>query len=540
VHTLTVPCNLLTSREIVRLHGELHGAARTAEAAISIDLSSVEEVSCDGLNALIELLARRGPIDVSLTGLRKPLLLSAVDTDLADLATLCPKVTTLPPEGKRWAIIYEESPLIGVGWTDIAGRPLLVRQLQWLRDCGIEDVVVEVCTGPHAHARGRFLLSDEPLISRAVTLPTNGPQGASELARRAGIAPELLRIEIPASALCAGSPATLLNAHSPSRVRFTSDVVSHARPVIVGVTTDLARADLPTSPIEDAGADAWGAHIESAELAQTFGCAALSGGVSGLMIHASESAQKRHVWLARGAHVETGAKIEPPVYLGANALVVAGAHVGPCAVIGDGTVVERGAVVSNGCVAANTIVGEGVRIRHAYADQLGLVEFSDEKRISIVDDWVLSCRHSPATTLGSRATAAAMLLTLLVPWLIGGLYAIVRGISCWRTIERRDGRRWHVGTLGWRVVDAFPALCDVLLGTRDLVGVATPDVLDIAARRRDLLIELRAGALDISKSLSPEGRRDTLMRMWRWYSRHKCPVLDRALLKAPRDTAGSS
>jgi hypothetical protein len=538
VHTLTVPCNLITFQEIARLQGELHDAARASEPAISIDLSAVEEFTNDGLSALIELLARRGPIEISLVGLRKRLMKSAMETDLAELATLYPKVLTEPPEGKRWAVIYEEEPLFGIGWTDIAGRPLLVRQLQWLRECGVEDVIVEVCSGAHSHARGRFLLSDEPLVSRVVVLPTNGAKGPSELARRAGLAKECMRIEIAASTLCAGSIAPLLSAPEAMSLRFSSNIAPRALAAIIGVANDVTR-DPEARPQQVSEADGWGTRIDSIELAQTVGCAALAGTVSGLMIHASQAAHTPQIWLARGAHVETGAKLEPPVYLGANALVLAGAHVGPCAIIGDGTVVEQGAVVSHGSVAANTIVGEGVRIRYAYADQLGVVEFSDEKRISIVDDLVLAPRRAASTAFSARAFAALLLLVLLVPWLIGGLYAMVRGISCWRTIERRDGRRWHVGILGWRGIDAFPALCDVLLGTRDLIGVAASDALDIAARRRDLLLELRAGALDVSRALSPQGRRDTLMRMWRWYARHKRADLDRALLKA-RETRAAS
>jgi NDP-sugar pyrophosphorylase family protein len=62
-------------------------------------------------------------------------------------------------------------------------------------------------------------------------------------------------------------------------------------------------------------------------------------------------------WVHREAHVEDGAELEGPFYLGPGSRVAAGAHVGPDAVLTAGVVVEPGARVTD------SVLWEGTRVQ---------------------------------------------------------------------------------------------------------------------------------------------------------------------------------
>ena len=69
------------------------------------------------------------------------------------------------------ALVYELSGAVGVGAVDVAGRPLLVRQLQSLRDLGVQDEVVEPLGRLFADAHGVAELGALCLRHRLVTRP---------------------------------------------------------------------------------------------------------------------------------------------------------------------------------------------------------------------------------------------------------------------------------------------------------------------------------------------------------------------------------
>ncbi len=418
------------------------------------------------------------------------------------------------------ALIYEMPEHVGVGWVDIAGRPLLMRQIQWLRDAGIEDVVVELCVGPDDTARGSWLLGDDPILFRVQVLPTAAPVGPDELARRAGFARDERALHVPAHVI-GGGPLPI---DTTPPVRMTLPLAKGVQTTIAGLEL-RARGESSDQDVQLEGA--WGACIEELNDALDVSCAALEGRAPGIMLHARE--QSPGVWIARGAHVASAARVEPPVYLGLDALVVQGAQVGPRAIILDRAVIERGATVVDAMVAADTLIGENTRVRHALAIRHALVSFQDGARTSILDPLVLASRGS-TTALLSRCIALVLLVALAPFWLVVAGVSRARGRPVQRVLLARGGITWRIGALGVPVVDLVPPLLDVLLGTRDLVGVAQGSVLEIAARRQYPSAAPRAGAIDISSRLAPSQSAQTVLRLWRWYAHRKTNSLDRSLL----------
>jgi hypothetical protein len=422
------------------------------------------------------------------------------------------------------ALIYEVPEQIGAGLLDVAGRPLLVRQLQWLRHQGIEDITVEVCVGPHDSARGAFLLGTDPLVSRVTVQPSRAPLGVEALSLRAGVPADELFVALPADVL---TGATLDLAQAlPRTLRLDPPADTPLRHAEVALRTrgDVASALTP--------AGAWGARIHGLTDALALSCAALEGKAPGIMLHAAETAPG--VWIARGADVSARAKVTPPVLVGAGAIVVSCASIGPRAVIGDRAVIDRDASVVDAIVAPSTILGEGTRVRSALATARSLVDFRDGTRASIADHLVLSARDARVTPFFSRLVAALIAMVLVVPWLLVALVYRARSRPVVEALHTRGGQVWHLGRAGIRLVDLVPSLYDVMRGVRDLVGVGHPPVLEIVAKRLPTDDCLRPGAFDISaRLLGAEVSASALLRMWRWYAQRKCPSLDRALLTTP-------
>ncbi len=418
------------------------------------------------------------------------------------------------------ALIHEIVGQVGAGWIDIAGRALLVRQLQFLRDNRVEEVAIEVCIGAEDAARGAWLLGDDPLVARVVIVPTAYPVGSDELARRAGYGANERVLHVPANALVGGTLA--FDPESAQRLILPLPIGVHGQPASL---EHRAAREVPTTTRTQSAA--FSIAIEDLGSALDAACAALEGRTPGVIVHALETAPG--IWLARGAHVGRQARIAPPVYVGVDALILDGSRLGPRAVVLDRAVLEQGSSVVDGCVAADTLVGEGTRVRRALATPRTMVNFDDGACISIIDPLTLAGRL-PSTTLAARACALVLLLVLGLPWLACAAVWSLRARRAHRVLRARGGVSWRIGSLGLRVLDLVPPLFDVVVGARDLLGVAREDVLALAARCALPAQVPRAGALDLTGRLAARSSPATALAMWRWYARRKTTALDRTLL----------
>ena len=177
-------------------------------------------------------------------------------------------------------------------------------------------------------------------------------------------------------------------------------------------------------------------------------------------------------------------------------------------------------------MAAHTIVGEGTRLRGGHADAQGIVNFHDGSHTPVSDKLLLASRSQVGTALGSRMLALLLLVLLATPWLLG--LAIQKALRrpAVRSLDTRRGQL-HIGESGLGVVDLLPALFDVVMGRRDLVGINDRRALEEASRQPGA--PWRAGAIDLSPAMAPGASTQTLLRMWRWYRAHKNAALDRSL-----------
>jgi hypothetical protein len=495
-----------------------------ATVGVAFDLSSAREITPRALAALLELGSSATVPHLALVGLSRPATLLAVQVGLAerfDIFVGGDALSSPAPTGGMRALIHEVDGLVGAGAFDVAGRPLLVRQLQWLRDLGIEDVFVEVCEGEQAAERASWLLGSDPLTSRVHVIPSAQPLGAAELAHRAGLHEDELFLALPAH--LALHAKLDLQADSPTRYQIAPPTGCPGIPCAL----ELRSRRRPAEDAPSVLSEGWGLEVKTHEDAHVLACTALEHRAPGLLVHASEV--KPGVWVARGARVASDAQIAGPVLVGPDSRVMSGAKLGPRVVLGQATIIERDAQVADASVAAQTIVGEGTRIRAAHADAHGLTRFGDGTRNPVADPLVLAARAPVGTSWTSRMFALVLLVLLATPWLLGIGVRTLLGRPGVRALKTRAGRL-HIGESGLGVVDLLPALFDVLMGHRDLVGINDRRALE-AAFRDNPLEPMRAGALDLSSALAPGASTATLMRMWRWYGAHKNAALDRALLR---------
>lgn len=77
----------------------------------------------------------------------------------------------------------------------------------------------------------------------------------------------------------------------------------------------------------------------------------------------SECLDQDYVCIQGEIKLETGAKLIPPVIIGENTTIKAGARIGRMAVIGPNCVISPGCVIEESIVQADCIIGENVKVR---------------------------------------------------------------------------------------------------------------------------------------------------------------------------------
>jgi NDP-sugar pyrophosphorylase family protein len=395
----------------------------------------------------------------------------------------------------------------------IAGKALVIRQLQWLRAVGCDRIVVELSDDTAGDAVAG-LIEDAEAVGDGVVLVSSAERLSHPgVARRGGVPDEasfllvqgdvigdadLTRVYLAAEA----SGAKARFAPHPELVELQpASVVLHgqrrgARPVVEG--------------------SGWVVRVRHAADALALTSAVLSGRLSRaasaiwpIQVHAAEI--RPGVWLSRGARVDAAATLVPPVLIGVDASVLAGARVGPSAVVGAASVIGRGVTVEHAEIAPNTLVADGLAVQDCVAgpSRMMLLDGSDLPVDPILLDRVDGRSNSGLT---SRLIALA-LLVLVAP------AAVV--------LARAGG-----GALAWLTRD----LLEVVLGQRALVGVRSPcpDALDISAGLRASAATCPTGVVDVSRALVPDDADTaTKLRARAWYARAKSPVLDfRLVLRA--------
>jgi len=360
-----------------------------------------------------------------------------------------------------YAVIQGADATYWAGMISIAGRPLVVRQIQWLRTAGCKGIAVQIGACGESMALGEWLATKEPLGACVRMVPTRGALSPREIARRAGFPEDEPLLAIRADVLCGGDVQAILAQASPEQN------LVHLAPHEALSTSEGAAVEVLGAKGEEgarATGAAWALSIHSLADAFAVSVAVLDGRLSrrpdnGVLLHASE--REPGVWVSRGVHIHPTAKLIPPVLLGVDTVVCAGARVGPRVFLGDRSVIERGASLEDAIVATGTIVGENLTFKAAGIDPMGAQDLFTGEHATIDETLALAPRDEWHNKGGLPGRTVAFLVLLAV----APVWAVVK--LCFAVVERRGTERRTSAV--FRLVKA---LLEAVWGERALIGVS--------------------------------------------------------------------
>ncbi len=358
-----------------------------------------------------------------------------------------------------YAVIHEIESTSTHGLVPIAGRPLVARQIQWLRSARCQGIAVQIGSSAESIALGQWLTRGD-VIGTNVRLVMSGKElTPREIARRAGFPDDAPLLAIPADVLCGGDLEAIGTHASPE-----GTLVSLPAPAALADVLDGSTVRMIGAPRESTvkTADAWGVRVRSLGDAFVIGVAVLEGRLSrpsenGALLHASE--RERGVWVSRGAFIDPTATIIAPVLLGVDTIICAGACVGPSVFLGDRSVIERGTRIHDSMVAPGTIVGKRLVLSGMSIDSRNTQDLFTGEHATIDETLLLAPRGKLHISNWPGRILAIVLLVFFLP--IGfGMYATAR-LRREESIDER--RRWF---------NRFTALIEVFCGRRTLIGLS--------------------------------------------------------------------
>ncbi len=273
-------------------------------------------------------------------------------------------------------IIYHEDRRVDQvsGLIPIAGRPMLLRQLDWCRSAGSRDIAIEICRGDCAE-QVHSMLTDDAFGRDAHYIFSEVPLGPVELAAQVGF--ELPVLALSSRVLGDGDLAEIYK-----KARLIGGSLSlPAPPPLSGRLLDghIHVIEQPTDTIparhpHQVSGLGWGVYIVDHEDALTLAHAVLlnelpmSDEQHRWPIAVPGCQWKPGVWVGRGATIHRAAVCRPPVFVGPGAVIGHGAEVGPDVQLGAGAAIAPGATVRRSFIAGDTVVRKGAHIDGAVAD----------------------------------------------------------------------------------------------------------------------------------------------------------------------------
>ncbi|MCU0654386.1 MAG: hypothetical protein MUF64_03570 [Polyangiaceae bacterium] len=248
---------------------------------------------------------------------------------------------------------------------DVAGKPLVLRQLQWLRAIGCERIVIELPPGDLAPELLRRV-DQEPLGVGVSWVDCSGMSGV-DLARREGLAGRV--IILAGDTLGDGDLVRLFTAAEAGDVEVTLEPPAVLRGSIEGGTVHLHNpGEQGSQRVQGPG---WGVRIQDEDEAFRLSLAVLDGQLprtskTGWQVQVHATKVNSGVWVAQGAEVHDTANLVRPVFIGANAVVGRDAVVGPGVMLGDGGQVSSLAKVKTSKVESRAVVPRSIEITAAH------------------------------------------------------------------------------------------------------------------------------------------------------------------------------
>lgn len=421
-----------------------------------------------------------------------------------------------------YAVIHEIESNSTHGLVPIAGRPLVARQIQWLRSARCRGIAVQIGLSAESVTLGQWLARGDAVGTNVRLVLSGKPLTPREIARRAGFPDEGTLLAIPADVLCGGNIEALLAYARPHQGAL---VALPAPPALGDAFDGSAIRVIGNESRAATEGEAWAVRVRSLADAFTIGVAVLEGRLerraeNGVLLHASE--RGRGIWGGRGVLIDPSARIIPPVLLGANAIICAGASVGPRVFLGERSVVETQTRLANSLVAPATIIGANLDLNGVALDARGTQDLFTGEHATIDETLLLARRDKLHRGNIIGRSVAALLLALLAPvWVLAWALDNCRVPFDRLTTFRLDDGPWET-------------ILQTFRGQRSFVGLADwngdlPEHLPPTLFWKSMTIP--RGLIKIDSSLTPEdANAGTRFRARIYYIHEKNMLLDMRLV----------
>ncbi len=440
-----------------------------------------------------------------------------------------------------YAVIHEIESTSTHGLVPIAGRPLIARQIQWLRSVRVQGIAVQIGSSAESVALGQWLARGDAVGTNVRLVMSGKTLSPREIARRAGFPDHAPLLAIPADVLCGGDIEAIAAHAHPEGTLVALPAPSALTDVFDG---SALRVLGPTANPMSTTGQAWAIRVRSLADAFVIGVAVLEGRLerrseNGVLLHAAE--RERGVWISRGAHVDPGAKLIAPVLLGADTVIRAGACVGPRVFLGDRSVVARRTRLSDSLVAPGTIIGEDLDLSGIAIDARGTQDLFTGEHATIDETLLLAPRDERHRGNWFGRCLALALVVLFAPiWI--ALFA--KSVAAARSKHTRLNQPPGSNLLSW--------LLQTVRGERAFIGLSDwndeiPKDVSPALYWKSIAAPL--GLIPIDASLVPENAdQATVLRARVYYMHEKNAFLDivlalrclrRLLARGPRKAARS-
>ncbi|HRI62643.1 MAG TPA: hypothetical protein PK156_00350, partial [Polyangium sp.] len=199
-----------------------------------------------------------------------------------------------------YAVIHEIESTSTHGLIAIAGRPLVARQIQWLRSVNCQGIAVQIGSSAESVALGQWLARGDAVGTNVRLVPCGKPLSPRQIARRAGFPDTTPLLAIPADTLCGGDFAAIKMIAGHDDATLTLPAPQALADVFDGGTVRLIGN---TQLLITAASEAWAIRVGSLADAFVIGIAVLEGRLEsqpkqGVLLHASE--RERGIWVGRG------------------------------------------------------------------------------------------------------------------------------------------------------------------------------------------------------------------------------------------------
>lgn len=360
-----------------------------------------------------------------------------------------------------YAVIHEIESTSTHGLIPIAGRPLVARQIQWLRSARCQGIAVQIGSSAESIDLGQWLARGDAVSTNVRLVASSKPLTPREIARRAGFPDDAPLLAIPADTLCGGDVTAIRAFASHHDTLVALPAPAALADVFEGSTVRvIGNSEMPAATMSEA----WAIRIGSLADAFVIGVAVLEGRLeprpqNGVLLHASE--RERGIWVSRGARIDPSAKLIPPILVGAETVIRAGAIVGPRVFLGDRSVVEQRTRLTDSFVAPETIIGEDLVLSGMAIDTRSMQDLATGEHATINESLLLAPRERLYRSHWfGRGLALALLVVLAPLWLFS------------RVMVSTRRHRKALGKGSHPCQELFSALLQTMHGRRSCIGLS--------------------------------------------------------------------